>query len=172
MLASGVCAQRDSVEQGGSVSEDDYIEKRLIDQINWYDGKSSAAQKMFKRLRRVEIVLAAIIPVLGSFSALAASSNTSNAYIAIVMGILGAGVVLVASFISLGRYQENWAQYRTTCEALIHEKYRYLTKAEPYSGENAFSLLVERVESLISKENSEWSQAVHSTDKPQPGASS
>ncbi len=68
------------------------------------------------------------------------------------MGMLGAGVVIVAAFITLGRYQENWVEYRTTCESLRHEKYRYLTRTGLYSGDNAFSVLVDGVESLISKE--------------------
>jgi cytochrome c-type biogenesis protein CcmH/NrfG len=140
------------------MSEDEYIKQRLCDQINWYDDKSGSAQKMYKRLRGAEFICAASIPVL-------AAIGSAYSFVPIVMGVLGAVVVVLASFLSLGQYQENWAQYRTTCESLRHEKYRFLTRTEPYSGENAFSLLVERVESLISKENSEWSQTVRSTEQ-------
>lgn len=139
------------------MSEDEYIEQRLCDQINWYDNKSSSAQRMYKRLRGAEFICAALIPVLAAF-------GDKNACVPIVMGVLGAVVVVLASFLSLGQYQENWVQYRTTCEALRHEKYRFLTRTGPYGDKSAFSLLVDRVESLISKENSEWSQTVRSAE--------
>jgi hypothetical protein len=140
------------------VTEDEYIEQRLGDQINWYDDKSGSAQKMYKRLRGAEFICAAFIPVLAAF-------GVTYSFVPIVMGVLGAVVVVLASFLSLGQYQENWVQYRTTCESLRHEKYRFLTKTGPYGDKDAFSLLVDRVESLISKENSEWSQAVRSTEQ-------
>ena len=43
---------------------------------------------------------------------------------------------------------------------LKHEKYLYLTKCKPYDGSDAFTRFVERCESLISKEHSQW---LHST---------
>ncbi len=52
------------------MNEEEYLKLRLDDQIDWYDGKSSAAQKCSNACVRVEIVLAAIIPVLASVSAL------------------------------------------------------------------------------------------------------
>jgi hypothetical protein len=78
------------------------------------------------------------------------------------MGILGAAVVIIASFVSLNQYQENWIQYRATCETLRHEKYLFLTHTEPYNSDNPFPLFVQRIESLISKENTAWSQYMRS----------
>ena len=49
-----------------------------------------------------------------------------------------------------------WIEYRSTCESLKHEKFLFLSGAEPYCEENSYHLLVQRVEGLISKENSEW----------------
>lgn len=79
-----------------------------------------------------------------------------------VMGILGTAVVIIASFVSLNQYQENWIQYRATCETLRHEKYLFLTHTEPYNSDNPFPLFVQRIESLISKENTAWSQYMRS----------
>ena len=47
--------------------------------------------------------------------------------------------------------------YRTICETLRHEKYLFLTKTRPYNSNDAFNKLVEKIEGLISKENSQWS---------------
>jgi hypothetical protein len=51
----------------------------------------------------------------------------------------------------LNQYQQLWSLYRSTHEALKHEKYVYLGKAGPYSGAaDPHVLLAERIESCVS----------------------
>jgi hypothetical protein len=133
------------------VNEEQYIESRVNDQIGWYDKKSRKAQFWFKCLRGAEIVAAAAIPLIAGFA-------VDPFPVTLVLGILGASIAVISAAISLNQLQENWTEYRTTCESLKHEKFLYLTKAEPYHEEEPFRLFVQRVESLISKENSAWSQ--------------
>ncbi|WP_080931446.1 DUF4231 domain-containing protein [Xanthomonas arboricola] len=131
----------------------DYIEERVQDQIYWYDKKSKSAQRTFKVLRLAEVVFAAIIPLIAGFEIFGGSSP-------FVVSILGACIAVCAALIGLGNYQENWVEYRTTCESLRHEKYLFLTKTEPYDVDQAYGLFVKRVEGLVSKENSVWSQHI------------
>jgi len=133
------------------MNDEEYISSRVDDQIGWYDRKSQGAQRWFKFLRGTEIVAAAAIPLIAGFAA-------DPFPVTLVLGVLGASIAIISAAISLNQFQENWTEYRTTCESLKHEKYLYLTKAEPYHKEEAFRLFVKRVESLISKENSSWSQ--------------
>ena len=66
---------------------------------------------------------------------------------------------MVSGFLALNQYQENWIDYRTTCESLRHHKYRFLTGAEPYLDQgDAFGHLVNNTEDLISKENTKLGQ--------------
>ncbi len=132
---------------------DEYIAQRVDDQIGWYDRKSQQAQQSYKRLRRAEIVCAAAIPFLAGVA-------ERHALVPIAMGLLGAMVVVLAAMQSLGQHHENWIEYRTTCEALKHEKYLLLTKTRPYDSEEPLPRFVERVESLLSKEHRAWSQNV------------
>jgi len=132
---------------------DAYIEQRVDEQIKWYDGKSQGAQRWFKALRVMEIVCAAFIPLIAGF-------QLANESTALVVSLLGVVIAVSAALIGLGNYQENWVEYRTTCESLRHEKYLFLTKATPYDDVEPFNLFVQRVEGLVSKENSTWSQAV------------
>ena len=132
------------------MSPDEYISERVDDQIRWYDQKSQRAQRWFKRLRGLEIIAAGIIPLFAGF-------GSGAAWSIITVGVLGALVAIVASVISLNKFQENWIEYRTTCETLRHEKYLFLTKTEPYNEAEPFGHFVQRIESLISKENSAWS---------------
>lgn len=138
------------------MSLDDYIKNRLEEQINWYDTKSIKAQKMYKLLQTFEIIIATLIPFLSGFV-------EKHWIISIIVSFLGSLVVIIASLLKLGKYHENWLQYRQTCELLKHEKYLFLTGTNPYE-ERSFQLLVERVESIISAENINWSQLATDND--------
>jgi hypothetical protein len=132
------------------MNQDEYIKERLDNQIEWYDGKSVKSQKWFKRLQVIVIIAAAMIPFLSGYM------TESTPYLKFVIGALGIVIAAITAILGLYQFQENWLEYRTTCETLRHEKYLFLTGAAPYNAEQPFLLLVERVESLISKENTNW----------------
>lgn len=146
---------------------EEYMADRVEDQIEWYDKKSQGAQRWFKGLRIIEIFAAAAIPIFAGFGGGAPASIW-------IIGILGALITILTSAMSLYQFQEKWIEYRTTCESLKHEKFIYLARAEPYNEGDPFELFVQRVESLISKENSSWSQYTKScadASKPKQGVS-
>ena len=133
------------------MNEEEYVSSRVDDQIGWYDRKSQNAQCWYKWLRGFEILSAASIPLIAGFAKDPFPVN-------LAVALLGALIAVISSIVSLNQFQENWTEYRTTCESLKHEKFLFLTKSEPYHEEESFRLFVQRVESLISKENSAWSQ--------------
>lgn len=129
----------------------DPIMGRLEDQIAWYDCRSLRNQRAYKRIKIVEILAAAIIPFIAALSI---------PHAALVTGSLGVLITVLEGLIHLNQYQQNWTAYRSTCEALRHEKYIYLGKAAPYASvADAYALLAERIESLVSQENSKWASA-------------
>ena len=81
----------------------------------------------------------------------------------IAIEIMGIMVLVSAGIISLFQFNELWTEYRTNAESLKHEKYLYLSSAKPYDTKDKFKVLVERVERLISIENSRW-QELSSTE--------
>jgi hypothetical protein len=135
------------------ISPEDYIEQRLNDQIGWYDRKSGTNQRWFKRLRFAEIVAAATIPFLSGFA-------DKSFQIKITIGVLGVVVAVIASVLGLLQLQVRWIEYRATAESLRREKFLFLTQTEPYDKDDAFHLLVQRVEALLSKESTEWVQSM------------
>ena len=136
-----------------TISESEYFEQRLDDQINWYDRKSSTNQAAYKRLRLIEIIAAASIPLLAGFS-------QGPWYIGVSIGVVGLIVAVLAGIVSLYRFQENWNEYRASAESLKQEKYLYLARAEPYNGDLPFELLVQRIEALLKSETTGWAQAM------------
>lgn len=140
--------------KGISMAEPEYIKERLDKEINWYDKKSCRNQIWYKSLKTVEIVLSSLIPLASGFV-------LDYPLGKLFVGLLGVAITIIASIISVFKFQENWITYRTTCEALIHEKFFFNTQSGPYSrSENPepLEILVERVESLISRENSLWQE--------------
>ena len=141
------------------MNEEQFLKERVDKQINWYDKKSRLNQWWYKCLRVFEIVAATAIPFL------AGHMSDKTPAIQVVVGCLGFIIAIIASVVSLFQFQENWVEYRTTCESLRHEKYLFLTHTEPYSTDNSFPLFVQRVESLVSIENSKWSQLIRTQKK-------
>ncbi|MEH0019412.1 MAG: DUF4231 domain-containing protein [Desulfobacter sp.] len=135
------------------MEQEQYLQNRIEDQINWYDTKSKSNQRWFKSLRVIEIVSAAIIPFIAGYS-------DSIPCGTIIIGFLGVVIAICAGLAALNKYQENWLMYRTTCETLRHEKYLFMTNTKPYDDSEAFNQFVIRIENLISKENTQWARAI------------
>lgn len=121
-------------------------QRRLDEQIAWYDGKSGHNQRWFKRLKVGQLVLAAAIPA-------AAGAHVASAW----LGAAGALIVVLEGLQQLQQYQQNWTAYRATCERLKHERHLYAAAAGPYAGAaRPGALLAERVEGLVSQEHAAW----------------
>jgi hypothetical protein len=148
---------------------EEYLQQRLEDQINWYDRKSRVAQTRYKFLRVLEICLAASIPVVSGF---AEKLDVWAPDPTLIVALTGVMLTVVAGMLSLYRYQEVWVNYRTVCDSLRREKFLFLTRTPPYDVASPLPLLVERVESLMSQENSSWTTYIRTaaSSGPPPAA--
>jgi hypothetical protein len=130
---------------------------RLDDQIAWYDRRSGTNQRMYKGVKLVQIVLAAAIPVLAGVKSAGAGTAGVSLDLPLLLGALGAMVVILEGVQQLYQFHQSWTSYRSTCEALKHEKYLYLGNAGPYAAaDDPHVMLAERVESLTSEEHAKW----------------
>jgi hypothetical protein len=134
---------------------------RLEDQIAYYDSSAATSKLWFKRLKAFQIAAASGVPVGIALSA--------PIWVAAVLGGL---VAVVEGLQGLNQYQQNWFNYRSTGEALKHEKYLYLARAGPYNDEtSAHRALAEKVEGLVSQEHAKWTPTPEkpANGKPQTG---
>jgi len=131
-------------------TESKYIQDRLEGQIEWYDKKSLHHQKNYRVMKILIIILAPSIPILSVLTKL------NSIWITLSIALAGGIITMLEGFLSLGKHQENYIEYRRICETLKHEKYQYYTKTGVYSEGDIFKLLVERTESIISQENINW----------------
>jgi len=139
----------------------DPLYQHLEDQISWYDRKSALNQRMYKRLRLLELLAAAMIAAIPGVS-FALYRGVSRPLIGAMVGLIVLLPILEA-LLRLNRYHESWKSYRSTCESLRHEKYAFLGCAGPYASvADARGLLAERVESLVAPEYAKWSSSSNS----------
>ena len=131
------------------MNEKQYFSERLDDQIKWYSGKSRYNQNMYKRLGLLQIISASLIPLLSGLSSMICYSEW-------IIGILGVIIAVATGASALYKFHENWLAYRTTSEALQHEKLLYLTQTIPYDNDERFQTLVSRAESIMANENQNW----------------
>jgi hypothetical protein len=120
--------------------------ERLDDQINWYGTKSAYNQRFYKAIKVMEMTAAALVAGLAGLG--------FQRYFVVLLAVL---VVVLEGILQLNQYHANWISYRSTSEALKHEKYLYLASAGPYVEEDGrHALLAERIESLVSQEHAKW----------------
>ena len=66
-------------------------------------------------------------------------------------------VAILTTGLKTFKYQENWINYRSTCETLRKEKRFYDAGLGDYGNtKDKEALFVDRVESMISRENTMW----------------
>lgn len=125
-----------------------YLKERYEDQINWYRDNATKNKFFYTCFQWGVIVLSASLPVLIS------TVPESLQWITIILSVvLAIGTAGLKTF----KFQEIWINYRTISETLKKEKYFYDANIDEYSDESGKeSLFVDRVESLISRENSLW----------------
>jgi hypothetical protein len=139
------------VEDGGAGPTWD----RLEDQLGWYDRKSIAAQRAYKRVKLSQLIIGAAVPVFAGLQVSAAITATLAAYVVVAEGAQ-----------QLYQWQTNWVLYRATAESLKHEKYLYLAAAGPYNTDDRHRVLAERLEGLVSQEHAKWTESRQKDSQP------
>ncbi len=133
-----------------SINMDEYLDKRIKFQRDWYEQKANDNKKAFMSYQTVIIVLGAVIPVL---VALESVVPLLKEYGGPLTAVISSIIAIYAGLDKLKQPQPNWFNYRANEEALKKEEWFHKYSAGPYKNikrTDADILLVERVESIIS----------------------
>jgi len=123
-----------------------YLKERYYPQIDWYDKKAIQNEYMYAVFQWGIIILSAITPIM-----------IALVPVKLISIIISAIVAILTTGIKTFKFHENWINYRTTCETLKKEIYFYNSGTNEYANEkDKEAKFVERVESLISRENTLW----------------
>lgn len=125
-----------------------FLKGRYQDQTAWYDKKAIRNHYLYRVFQWPAIILSVLTPVL---------IVLGEGWVRWLTVGIAVGVAISTNALKVFKYQENWINYRTTCETLRKEIYFYETGIQGYDRvEDKQALFVERVESLISRENTLW----------------
>jgi len=132
---------------------DKYLRERYEHQIGWYDRKAIVNSRIYYVLQWLVIILSAVTPLLVALTLVDKITGSPSWAVVAVASLVAIGTTATKTF----KFEENWINYRTTCETLRKELHFYDAGIGPYQqSEDKRSLFVERVESLISRENTLW----------------
>lgn len=146
------------------ISIEEYINKRVNCQIAWYDKRAQAYQRKYRISQTLEIILAALIPLLSSYA-------DNFVLISFIVGLFGAVIAIIKSLSRLYQWPENWIGYRTACDMLRYQKILFETGSAPYNPkpENLENIFIHNVEQIISAEHNQWkSLMLKQSDQEQP----
>ena len=125
-----------------------YLGERYQGQIEWYSKKSSQNKRYYQWFQWIIIVISASLPGL---------IVLMPARFEFITVLLSVALAITTAALNIFKFQENWLNYRTVAETLKKEKHYYDVGAIEYAtAENKKQLFVERIEALISRENSLW----------------
>ncbi len=138
---------------------ENYLKERYENQVQWYDSRSSLYKRYYHWFQWATIIFSSVLP-----ASIMLIPEDDKIYLVVLSVILAIATSAMKSF----KFQENWISYRTIAETLKKETHYYNAGANGYSTvENKEQLFVERVESLISRENTLWVET-HTKSKSIP----
>lgn len=135
---------------------DKYLKDRYEKQIKWYSSKSTINKRIYMFYQWGIILFSSLTPVLILLEKVDI----------IIPALISVLIAIFSSALNAFKYHENWLEYRTTSETLKKEKYFYDAGVFEYKevvDKEAF--FVERVENLISRENTKWLEISKSMKK-------
>lgn len=130
------------------MSSFNYVNDRLEPQLEYYSKRAKTNKKLYYFFSTLSILLSIVIPFLAG-----KVERLDSEYVSII-GLLALFLSAFNVIVYHFRFREKWIKYRTVNESLKHQKYKYLAKVESFAGNDADKILVEKVESLISIDNS------------------
>lgn len=131
-----------------SKTELEYLNNRLLEQINWYDQKAIKNQKYYKNFSIASFIISSVIPILTFLG--------ENIIVKTLIAIAGASVSVITYIININTYKDLWMQYRMNCEILKSEVIKFKNKVSPYNSEDAFLILINNSEQYFTKEFAKW----------------
>jgi hypothetical protein len=147
---------------------DTYVKDRYFGEIVWYDAKSRRNQVWYRTLQWGLILLSASTPVT---IALAQKANSASwlktlKTLSLITSVL---VAVLATSLKTFKFEENWINYRTTCEMLKKEIHFHGAGIDEYENcKDKEALFGNRVETLISRDNTLWLTTVKERQEEKP----
>jgi hypothetical protein len=144
-MESIIVPRRDPSRMTQTIDIEAYISTRFEPERKWYSAKARFNKKWMNTLNVLVILTGAVTPILAALQFTLSTVVTS--------GVTTIGLSLLRFF----KFDELWLNYRSTSEMLKKEEQHFRTLTGPYAeAAEPGKLFVERIEALISKEQTIW----------------
>jgi hypothetical protein len=126
----------------------DFIDGRYKEQVDWYSDRAGRNKKFYFVFQWITVGFSSAVPAL-----VIGMPNDLKWVTASISVVVAIGTSAIKTF----KYQEIWLNYRTISETLKKEYVFYTHGLGDYAkAEDKGRMFIERVETLISRENSLW----------------
>lgn len=131
------------------VASNDYINSRLIPQMDWFDKQSNSCKKKYQAIKLIQTILFASLPFL-------AGLVDKWGLLIYVIGLIGVILSILEGVLSFKNYHENWLNYRTKCEILKKHYNLYQNNVTPYNDNESLGKLIHLTEDYLGTEVNDW----------------
>jgi len=143
-----------------------YLEKRVDDQLSYYQNAANKQKRKFVYTQSTIIILGLLLPVVINLPKDLGSVDLTL-WIQLTTTVMSLSLAILNGMLNFLKFGDLWLSYRMTEEVLKQEKYLFLASAGQYKEkENAYSLFVETVESIISSEHNKFRNLINEARRP------
>jgi Protein of unknown function (DUF4231) len=131
------------------------IPESYLSQIDWYDIHAMRYRYSYLGLQTALLVFAALTAVLTTVHLW--RIEEVHHWLAYLPVLTSLAVVILAGILNLFSFQEQWLNYRASCEKLRREVRLFQLRGDAYAeASNPEQVFAERAESIIAGENALW----------------
>jgi hypothetical protein len=130
----------------------EYLSKRWLDQVIWFDGKAGHNQRRYYMLRLLTIVGGVVVPAIVSLNVRQANVTAALAWVTFSVSLV---VALAAALEGFFRFGERWRTFRRTAEVLKAHGWQFFELAGPYAAPDhatVFPIFAAQVETLVQQD--------------------
>lgn len=143
----GPAGQGDAVPPSYPLSVDGYLTSRLVQQMDWYNGRAGEHQKKLKAIGAVTFGLGLLAGLLGVLSA---------DWTAPLVAVITTVIATLTTFLYAWRYQYMVASYLATARRLRALRARWLTSGKTDADTADRNQLILECEGILGAENNAW----------------
>lgn len=134
-----------------------YIQERVIKQMDWYHTKSSIYKIKYQRWMTVSIIFSGIIPVASVFA-------DGGIIVKVLISALGASVTGINAYLNLKNYKDLWNIYRSNRELLLRTLYLYFNGVGVFEKQkdqdSRDAMLIDMCENYFMQESNSWKKLI------------
>lgn len=135
------------------LAESDPILSQVDNQIRWYDRNARRTMQLHFRLRTMQILLAAAIPLT--------QIPSPSMVWRLAAGAFGAVIAVCQGIDALHHYGDHYVAWRATCQQLLRERQLFAASAGVYQGmppssSGALDQLAARAAEIEAQEQQKW----------------